>query len=80
MITLPFLDVEDLNNITKKIVQLLQMGLEVYGTNWKLEQQLAEEQSPPEDEPEEESEGGYIEPIELAKLVIATKTPLSMRR
>lgn len=44
--------VDDLDRITRRVVQLLQMGFEVYSTRYKLEQQLAEEEYPPE---------GYIE-------------------
>lgn len=52
VMTLPFYDIEDVENITKRIVQLLQLGLEVYASNWKVERQLAEEESPQDDEPE----------------------------
>lgn len=50
-----FHSVEDLENITKRIVMLLQMGFEVYSTRYKLEQQLAEEEYPEEDIDDEES-------------------------
>ena len=57
---LPFYDIEDVENITKRIVQLLQLGLEVYASNWKVERQLAEEESPQDDEPDEgDTDGDY---------------------
>lgn len=57
-----FHSVEDLERITKRIVQLLQMGFEVYSCRYKLEQQLAEEEHPPED-PYEEDLGEFFEDI-----------------
>lgn len=47
-----FHSIQDLDNITRQVVNLLQMGFEVYSCRYKLEQQLAEEEHPPED-PEE---------------------------
>jgi len=49
-----FHNVEDLDRITRKVVHLLQLGFEVYSTRYKLDQQLAEEEYPPEDPPEED--------------------------
>ena len=46
--------VDDLDRITRRIVQLLQMGFEVYSTRYKLEQQLAEEEHPIEEDSNEE--------------------------
>lgn len=46
--------IDDLDRITRRIVQLLQMGFEVYSTRYKLEQQLAEEEYPTEEDTEEE--------------------------
>ena len=52
-LVIDFHSVEDLDRITRRIVQLLQMGFEVYSTRYKLESQLAEEEYPPDDlEPE----------------------------
>lgn len=66
VMTLPFYDIEDVENITKRIVQLLQLGLEVYASNWKVERQLAEEESPQDDEPDEgDTDGDHIEYPEI---------------
>ena len=43
-----FHNVNDLEKVTKTVVMLLQNGFEVYSTRYKLEQQLAEEEYPPE--------------------------------
>lgn len=50
-----FHSIDDLNNINKLIVMLLQMGFEVYSTGYKLEQQLAEEEYPKDDIPTDEA-------------------------
>ena len=43
-----FHNVDDLDKVTRTVVMLLQNGFEVYSTRYKLEQQLAEEEHPPE--------------------------------
>ena len=51
--TIDFHNVDDLDKVTRTVVMLLQNGFEVYSTRYKLEQQLAEEEYPPDDlEPE----------------------------
>jgi len=68
VMTLPFYDIEDVENITKRIVQLLQLGLEVYASNWKVERQLAEEEFPQDDEPDEgDTDGNHIPAGSLAE-------------
>ena len=53
-ITINFHNTEDINQITRQIVQLLQLGFEVYTCRFKLEEQLAEEEHPSEEDPEED--------------------------
>lgn len=47
-----FHNVDDLDKVTRTVVMLLQNGFEVYSTRYKLEQQLAEEEHPPEGDEE----------------------------
>lgn len=57
-IVIPFHNVGDLDYVTKTVVMLLQNGFEVYSTRYKLEEQLAEEEHPVE---EDEDEDAYME-------------------
>ena len=47
-ITIPFHNCEDVEQINRTVIQLLQLGFEVYSCRFKLEKQLAEEEHPPE--------------------------------
>ena len=49
-LTLDFHNVDDVNNIVKHIVMLLQVGFEVYCCRFQLEQDLAEEEHPLEED------------------------------
>ena len=63
-----FVDYDEFNEVSRKIVNLLQMGFDVYTANWtldkklfetetkefRLEKDLAEEMSPEDDEPEDD--------------------------
>ena len=58
--TLDFHCVDDLDQVTRIVVMLLQLGFEVYSCRYKLEQQLAEEEHPTdEDISEEETEQDF---------------------
>ena len=66
-----FHNVDDLDKVTRTVAMLLQNGFEVYSTRYKLEQQLAEEEHPPEDTEEElnEDEDGKELDFDLGKLI-----------
>ena len=51
-IVIEFENSSDIDRINRQVIQLLQLGFEVYTCRFKLEQQLAEEEYPPEDIPE----------------------------
>ena len=57
-----FHNVDDLDKVTRTIVMLLQHGFEVYSTRFKLEQQLAEEEHPTEEDILNEEIAG-VDPI-----------------
>lgn len=54
--TLYFTCSDDVEKVTRTIVQLLQYGFEVYSSQWKLDvKDPAEDEHPEDDEPEEEN-------------------------
>ena len=63
-----FHNVDDLDQVTKIVVMLLQNGFEVYSTRYKLEQQLAEEEHP-EEEYGDEDDDDFDEQYDLGKLI-----------
>ena len=67
-----FHNVDDLDQVTRIIVMLLQNGFEVYSTRYKLEQQLAEEEHPTEDIDEEmngDTDGDEELAFDLGKMI-----------
>ena len=54
-LTVDFHCVDDVEQINKHIVGLLQMGFEVYCCRFQLEEHLAESEHPEEDDPADES-------------------------
>lgn len=56
-IVINFHNAEDIDLINKHIIQLLQLGFEVYTCRYKLEEQLAEEEHPREEDPEDIFDG-----------------------
>ena len=60
-LTVDFHSVEDLEQVTRRVVELLQIGFEVYCCRYKLEEQLAEEEFPKEDDEEPEDPKTYFE-------------------
>ncbi len=68
-IVVDFHNSDDIDQINRKVIQLLQLGFEVYCCRFKLEEQLAEEQYPEEADSDDE----YIYEEGLAD-VFATKT------
>lgn len=64
-LVLPFHNTDDLTLIDRQIIGLLQMGFEVYCCRYQLEQTLAEEEHPTEEDPEEPDYGS----IDISKIV-----------
>ena len=65
-LTLDFHCTDDVNEITKHIIGLLQMGFEVYCCKFQLEQHLAEDQHPSEEDSNGDPE---LEPFDIGKIV-----------
>lgn len=58
--------IDDLNQANRQIINLLQMGFEVYCCRYQLEQHLAEEQYPPDGDIDGDSEG-ELEAFDIGK-------------
>lgn len=66
-LTLDFHCTDDLQQVDRHIIGLLQMGFEVYCCRYQLEQHLAEDESPSEEDPSEDS--CELEEFDIAKMV-----------